>query len=92
MTEISEEVHRYALGYHQSLRKKTMLQSELGSIPGIGPKRLKNLLTTFKNSENLKDATVSELERVPGMNRKTAEAVAAYYREQASSNDNAKNM
>ncbi len=84
LTEISEEVHRYALGYHRSLRKKTMLQSDLGSIPGIGPKRLKNLLTTFKNSENLKNASVSELAEVPGMNRRAAEAVAAYYREQVS--------
>ncbi|NLN97069.1 MAG: excinuclease ABC subunit UvrC [Eubacteriaceae bacterium] len=92
LTEISEEVHRYALGYHQSLRKKTMLHSELGSIPGIGPKRLKNLLMTFKNAENIKNATVKELEAVPGMNRKVAEAVVAYYREGASSEDTAKTI
>jgi excinuclease ABC subunit C len=77
--EISEEVHRYTLGYHQILRKKEMLASQLEEIPGVGKKRRETLMAHFGQIEKIKKATLAELTSVPGMQVKTAQAVFEYF-------------
>jgi len=61
---IQEEAHRFAIGYHRTLRSKRLQYSELDSIPGIGPKRKEDLLKHFKSIAGIKAATLTELQRV----------------------------
>ena len=77
--EISEEVHRYTLGYHQILRKKEMLSSRLEEIPGVGKKRREALMAHFGQVDKIKKADLEELMAVPGMQVKTAQAVFDYF-------------
>mgnify|MGYP000326219724 FL=1 len=79
LSDISEEVHRYALGYHQTLRKKGMLESRLEEIPGIGKKRRELLMRHYGSLNNLKKTTLEELKTLPGMSDKTAQAVFDYF-------------
>ncbi|WKY48517.1 excinuclease ABC subunit UvrC [Eubacteriaceae bacterium ES3] len=83
LNEISEEVHRYAIGYHKILRKKEMLASVLEEIPGVGEKRRKALMFHFGRLENIKKATLEELTGVSGMNQKLAQAVYDFFHRDA---------
>lgn len=80
ITRIQDEAHRFAIEYHRSLRAKGQVKSILDDIPDIGPTRRKALMRQFKALEAVKEATVEELERVPGMNRKAAESVYHFFR------------
>ncbi len=77
ITRIQDEVHRTAIGYHRSLHQK--IHSELDDISGIGENRRNALLTHFKSVENIKKASISELESVGGMNKKAAKSVYDYF-------------
>lgn len=77
--EIQEEVHRFAIGYHRSLSGKKALTSELTFISGIGEARAKALLSHFKTVKAIKEADVSELLKVKGMNKITAQNVYSYF-------------
>lgn len=77
---IQEEAHRFAISYHRSLRSKEMLKSELDDIKGIGKKRKAALLKHFKSVDNIKKASVEELAQVDGMNKKIAEELYNYFR------------
>ncbi|NLY77597.1 MAG: excinuclease ABC subunit UvrC [Tissierellia bacterium] len=77
---IQEEAHRFAISYHRSLRGKEMLKSELDHIKGIGKKRKAALLKHFRTVDNIKNASVEELVQVDGMNRKVAEDLYNYFR------------
>lgn len=79
LNAISEEVHRYTLGYHQNLRKKGMLASILEEIPGVGKKRRAALMLYFGRIDNIKAAPVEDLMKVAGMNQKTAQAVYDHF-------------
>lgn len=61
---IQEETHRFAIGYHRTLRRKRLRHSQLDSIAGIGPKRKQDLLKHFKSISAIKNATLDELERI----------------------------
>ena len=82
---IQEEVHRFAITYHRSLRGNRVTRSALEEIPGIGPARRRELLAHFKSVEAIKHATYEELLAVPGMNRKAAESIMNYFQERKSS-------
>jgi excinuclease ABC subunit C len=64
LTRMQDEVHRFALGYHQKLRSKAQTKSILDEIDGIGPVRKKELLKHFKSFRNVKEATIEQLEEV----------------------------
>jgi excinuclease ABC subunit C len=83
LNEISEEVHRYAIGYHKILRKKEMLASVLEEIPGVGEKRRKALMLHFGRLDNIKKATVAELAAVSGMSEKLAQTVYDFFHAEA---------
>lgn len=76
---IRDEAHRFAITYHRNLRGKAQTRSLLDDIKGIGPARRKALLTYFSGDiDKIRAATVEELVAVPGMNRKSAEAIKEY--------------
>ena len=70
---VQEEVHRFAISYHRQLRSKRLRYSELDQIPGVGPKRKKELLKKFKSLSAMGKAGREELEQV--LPRDAAEAV-----------------
>lgn len=61
LTRMQDEVHRFALSYHQKLRSKAQTKSILDEIEGIGPTRKKELLKHFGNFRNIKEATLTQL-------------------------------
>ena len=81
ITRIQDEAHRFAIEYHRSLRGKDQVHSVLDDIKGIGPARRKALMRAFKSIEAIRDAGVEELEKAPSMNRASAEAVYAFFRD-----------
>ncbi len=63
---VRDEAHRFATSYHYSLRDKDMIKSELDSIQGIGQKRKKLLLKTFKSINGIKKASFEDIKKVIG--------------------------
>lgn len=61
LTQIQDEVHRYAITFHRDKRSKHALHSELDDIKGIGSKTAETLLKTFKSVKNIKGATCEQL-------------------------------
>ena len=80
ITRIQDEVHRFAITYHRSLRDKRTLHSILDDIPNIGEKRRKELLKKFGSVENIKNASKEELIDTPSMDSKAAESVIEYFK------------
>ena len=66
MTQIQDEVHRFAIEFHRNKRSKRALQSELDNIPGIGPKTRDGLLNALKSVKKIRDAKLTELEAIIG--------------------------
>ena len=79
VSNIQDEVHRFAVGYHRQARKKKAFSSSLTEIEGIGKERAKALLSYFRTIKRISMADVEELMQVKGMNRPSAEAVYNYY-------------
>ena len=67
-----DEAHRFAVGYNRRLRRRRTLKSELSSIPGVGPKREKELLRRFGSVAAIRRMTVEDLSATPGIGRDTA--------------------
>ena len=61
LTRVQDEVHRFALSYHQKLRGKAQTRSILDEVPGVGPKRKKLLMSKFGSFKKLKEATLEEI-------------------------------
>lgn len=81
ITRIQDEAHRFAIEYHRSLRGKGQVRSILDDIPGIGAARRKALMRQFKDIEAVRSASVEELAQVPQMNRRAAESVYRFFRQ-----------
>lgn len=79
MTRIQDEVHRFAIEYHRSLRSKEQVKSVLDDIPGIGPKRRRALMRHFQSMESIREAQVEELAQVDTMNDKAAQSVYDFF-------------
>jgi len=67
-----------AVGYNRKLRTRRTIRSELGDIPGIGPKRQKSLLSRFGSVPGVRKASEQEIARVPGFSRVLATRVLTY--------------
>ena len=81
VTNIQDEVHRYAIGFNRQQRKK-VLGSSLEEIPGIGRKRAKELMRFFRTIKNISQASTEELEQAPGMTHPAAVSVYNYFHEE----------
>ena len=79
LTQIQDEVHRYAITFHRDKRSKHALHSELDDIKGIGPKAKEALLSKFKSVKKIKEASQEQLAEVLGPHK--AKILAKYFAE-----------
>lgn len=79
VTQVQDEVHRFAINYHKKRRTKSMLESELLKVNGIGKKRAKILLMKFGSIERIRLATLQELKLIPGMTEASSRALKEYF-------------
>jgi excinuclease ABC subunit C len=79
LARIRDEAHRFANTFHRDRRGKATLRSELDDIPGIGATRRQRLLKQFGSVRAIRQASVDDLARAPGMNHKAAEQVSSYF-------------
>jgi excinuclease ABC subunit C len=77
-----DEAHRFAIGYHQKLRRKAFVGSALDSIAGIGPKRRKALLRRFASVEAIRRASPEEISQTEGITLALARKVKKQLAEQ----------
>ncbi|MDQ3104673.1 MAG: excinuclease ABC subunit UvrC [Actinomycetota bacterium] len=77
LQRIRDEAHRFAITHHRSRRSRSMVESALDDVPGLGEVRRKALLSRFGSLKRLRAASVDEVAEVPGVGRRTAEAVVA---------------
>ena len=79
MTRIQDEVHRFAIEYHRSLRSKVQVHSILDDIPGIGEKRRRALMKRFGSIEAVQNAQIEELAQTETMNMGAARKVYGFF-------------
>jgi len=79
ITRIQDEVHRFAITYHRSLRDKRILHSVLEDIPDVGIKRRKELLKKFGSIDNIKKASYEELIATDAINEKAAKSIIDFF-------------
>jgi excinuclease ABC subunit C len=70
-----DEAHRFAIEYNRKLRRRRTLTSGLSDVEGVGPAREKALLREFGSLKAVREATVRDLMRVPGVGRVTAQRI-----------------
>jgi excinuclease ABC subunit C len=75
LQRIRDEAHRFAITHHRSRRSKTMVESLLDDVPGLGEVRRKTLLKHFGSLKKLRAASVEEIATVPGIGVRTATAI-----------------
>ena len=79
ITRIQDEAHRFAIEYHRSLRSKEQVRSVLDGIPGVGPARRKALMRDFKSIDEIRQADVARLSRVPEIPEHVAEEIYSFF-------------
>jgi excinuclease ABC subunit C len=77
LQRVRDEAHRFANTYHRTLRGKAMTASVLDELPGVGPARKKLILDHFGTPEGFLDASLEELEAVPGLPGRVAREIHA---------------
>lgn len=75
LQRIRDEAHRFAITFHRQTRTKEQTKTELDGIPGLGPKKIDNLLKAFGTVENVKKASVEELSLVKSIHLSLAEDI-----------------
>ena len=75
LQHIRDEAHRFAITAHRQRRGKKRTESFLDSIPGIGPKKRKELITHFGGQQEIKRASIEDLQKVPGISHSLAESL-----------------
>jgi len=75
LQRLRDEAHRFAITHHRNRRSKSMVESVLDEVPGLGEVRRKTLLRHFGSLKKLRQATIDEVEALPGFGRRTAESV-----------------
>jgi excinuclease ABC subunit C len=78
LQRIRDEAHRFAVRYNRKLRSRRTIRSDLGDIPGIGPRRQTVLLRRFGSLQGVREATKEEIARVPGFSDALASRILTY--------------
>jgi excinuclease ABC subunit C len=78
LQRIRDEAHRFAVRYNRKLRSRRTIRSDLGEIPGIGPRRQTVLLRRFGSLQGVREATKEEIARVPGFSEALASRILTY--------------
>lgn len=85
LQRVRDEAHRFAINFHRSKRSKSLKESALDEVPGLGPARRQALLRHFGSVKRLREATADEIREVPGIGPSTAEAIVAALRGESTS-------
>ena len=83
LQQLRDEAHRFALTYHQGLRRRRIRDSLLDEVPGLGPRRKQLLLERFGSVERLRAASLEELCQVPGIGPKLGRGLREFLQRQA---------
>jgi excinuclease ABC subunit C len=83
LQQVRDEAHRFAITFQRRRREKRGRLSVLDAIPGVGPKRKKQLLIRFNGLKNLKNASMDDLTALPGITEKLAQQILERVRDQA---------
>ena len=83
LQRVRDEAHRFAITHHRGRRSKTMVESALDDVPGLGEVRRKALLKRFGSLRKIRAATVEEIAEVPGIGPRTADTIVAALAEQS---------
>ena len=75
LQRVRDEAHRFAITHHRSRRSRTMVESMLDDVPGLGEVRRKTLLKHFGSLKKLREATADDIAQVPGIGLRTADAI-----------------
>ena len=78
LQRLRDEAHRFALSYHQKVRRKAAFTSTLDTIPGIGPKRKRALLQQLGSTRAIRQASAEELATARGLNQNLAKKIKEY--------------
>jgi excinuclease ABC subunit C len=92
LQRVRDEAHRFAITHHRSRRSKSMVESLLDDVPGLGDVRRKVLMRHFGSLKKLRLAAVDEIAALPGFGPRTATAVVAAVHRQAQETPPAVNM
>lgn len=76
LQRIRDEAHRFAINHHRSRRSKTMVESLLDDVPGLGEVRRRTLIKHFGSLKKLRAATIEQIAEVPGIGTRTATAIS----------------
>jgi excinuclease ABC subunit C len=79
LQRLRDEAHRFAIGAHRTKRSKAITASPLDEVPGIGPARKKALLMHFGTARAVRDASLEDLTRAPGVSEAVARVVYDFY-------------
>jgi excinuclease ABC subunit C len=79
LQQIRDESHRFAIKNNRKKKNKSINQSSLDSIKGLGPKRKRNLMNAFKSIQAIKIASANDLSKVPGISIKLAKEINLFY-------------
>lgn len=77
LQRLRDEAHRFAISHHRGRRSKSMVDSLLDPVPGLGPTRRKALMKTFGSVKKMRAASVEEMAEVPGIGPATAQSIVA---------------
>ena len=83
LRRLRDEAHRFAVSFHRQQRGERMTRSRLSDIPGLGPKRIKELLAHFRSVDAIQLASLEALRAAPGLGPGLAQQVWSYFHPQA---------
>lgn len=79
LQRLRDEAHRFAIGAHRAKRSKSITHNPLDDIPGVGPARKRALLEHFGSARSVQRASLSDLEKAPGVSKKLARSIHDWF-------------
>ena len=73
-----DEAHRFAVTYHRKRRSKSAIKSSLDMVPGVGPRRRRQLLKKFGSVTTIRESSIEDIASTPGLTKKLARTIKDY--------------